>query len=142
LIKGPRSIFTFSPVFSGEPTGTGPTGGRTEGNPGTETASPARSGSAGLIEMRGLSLTGGGVAWVAPTAEDSLGTSGRLEGSDAAGRAGNLGSVAAGNLGSVAAGAGDSIGAGGSPGVLSARSRNFTRDPGGDEGSSLMQMRV
>jgi hypothetical protein len=128
-IRGPRSIFTFSAVVSGGPTAAEPIGDKTDGNPGTEMVSPARSGSDGLIEKRGFSLTGGGVAWVAPVARDSPGTAGWLEGSDAPGRAGNWASGEA--------EAGDSVGAGGPP-----RSLNFIRDSGGDEGSSLMQMRV
>ena len=134
LIKGARSIFTFSSVIPGRPKAPEPIGGRTDGNPRSGMVSPVRSGSDGLIEMRGLSLTKGGVARVAPTAVDSPGTAGVPEGSAAAGRAGNRASGEAGS--------GDSIGAGGPPGGLSARSRNFIRDPVGDEGSSLMQMRV
>jgi hypothetical protein len=63
LVKGPRSIFTFSPGFSRGPEEPEPIGGKTEDNPGIEMVSRGASGSEGLMEKRGLSLTEGGVAW-------------------------------------------------------------------------------
>jgi hypothetical protein len=131
LVRGPRSIFTFSPA---DPRGAGAfelIGGGTSGNSGTTIDSPARSGSEGLIEMRGLSLIEGRAALLGAAAMGSLGP-GNISDAGVTGLAGSWSSDAVG-----------SSEAGGVPSAaLSERSRNFKRGPGGFWGSSPIQLMV
>jgi hypothetical protein len=135
LPTGPMSILILSGAPPSGPGTFEPMGGRTDGSPGTEIVSAGRSGSEGLIEMRGLSLMGAGAVLAESAGCGSLGTAGGAEVTGAAG--------AAGAPTTGAAGAGVSVGVDGpSPAGLSVRSLNFNRDPGGSEDSSLMQIKV
>ena len=138
LAKGLRSISTFSPDIPGMPTAAELVADPTGGNPESEIASPAGSGSAGLIVIRGRNLTGAEPAGAAPAAGVLPGETGGTNTGGVSSRTGGRSSC----VGS-AAGGGDSVDIGGfTAEPLSVRSLSFMRDSGGGEGSSLIQRAV